>query len=57
MRSEATTVESYLAALPDDRREAIAAVREVILEYLPEIIGYCPGIHRWRFQVTAGCGF
>lgn len=36
MRSEATTVEAYLADLPADRREAIAAVRAVILENLPD---------------------
>jgi uncharacterized protein YdhG (YjbR/CyaY superfamily) len=36
MRSDATTVEEYLAALPDDRREAIDAVRAVILDRLPE---------------------
>ena len=36
MRSEATTVEGYLAELPADRREAIEAVREVILENLPD---------------------
>jgi hypothetical protein len=35
VRSDAATVEEYLAALPDDRRNAIAAVREVILENLP----------------------
>lgn len=35
MRSEAATVEEYLAALPDDRREAIEAVRAKILEDLP----------------------
>ncbi len=36
MRSEATTVEEYLAALPSDRREAIQAVREVIRRHLPD---------------------
>lgn len=36
MRSEATTVEQYLTELPEDRRDQIAAVREVILENLPE---------------------
>jgi uncharacterized protein YdhG (YjbR/CyaY superfamily) len=36
MRSEAKTVEAYLSALPDERRESIQAVREVILENLPE---------------------
>ncbi len=36
MRSEATTVEQYLAELPDDRRGAIATVRDVIVENLPD---------------------
>ena len=36
MRSEATTVEEYLAELPADRREAITEVRDVIVENLPE---------------------
>jgi len=36
MRSEATTVDQYLSELPADRREAIAAVRAVILENLPD---------------------
>lgn len=36
MRSEATTAEQYLAELPDDRREAIEAVRAVILHNLPD---------------------
>jgi uncharacterized protein YdhG (YjbR/CyaY superfamily) len=36
VRSEATTAEQYLTELPDDRREAIEAVRAVILENLPD---------------------
>ena len=36
MQSEATTVDQYLAELPDDRRAAIEKVREVILTNLPE---------------------
>ncbi len=32
MQSKATTVEQYLAELPDDRREALQALRQVILE-------------------------
>jgi uncharacterized protein YdhG (YjbR/CyaY superfamily) len=36
MRSDATTVEDYLASLPDDRRKAQEAVRQTILEHLPE---------------------
>ena len=36
MRSDATTVDDYLAALPDDRRLALKAVRLVILDNLPE---------------------
>lgn len=36
MRSDATTVKEYLESLPEDRREAIVSVREVILANLPE---------------------
>ena len=36
MRSEAKTVEGYLAELPEDRREAISAVRRAIVENLPD---------------------
>ena len=35
-RSEAATVDAYLAELPPDRREAIAAVRSVVLDNLPD---------------------
>jgi uncharacterized protein YdhG (YjbR/CyaY superfamily) len=35
MRSEATTVDQYLAELPQDRRAALANVRQVVLENLP----------------------
>lgn len=30
MRSQATTIEAYLQSLPDDRREAVQAVRDVV---------------------------
>jgi hypothetical protein len=36
MKSSAKTVSEYLGSLPDDRREAISAVREVILANLPK---------------------
>ena len=36
MRSAAVTVEEYLDSLPPDRREAISAVRSVILDHLPD---------------------
>jgi uncharacterized protein YdhG (YjbR/CyaY superfamily) len=36
MRSEAKTVDEYLLALPEERREAISKVREVILQNLPD---------------------
>jgi len=36
MRSEVTTVDQYLAGLPDDRREAIETVRATILENIPD---------------------
>ena len=36
MQSEANTVEEYLAELPDERREMVETVRQVILENLPD---------------------
>src|SRR5579859_6935921 len=36
MASKATTAEEYLAELPDDRRAELSAVRDVILQHLPE---------------------
>jgi len=36
MRSEAQTVDQYLADLPADRRESISAVRDVVVHNLPE---------------------
>ena len=35
-KSKAETVDGYLAALPEDRRAAISAVRQVVLENLPQ---------------------
>ena len=43
MRSDASTVEEYLAELPPDRREVIEAVRKVILANLPP--GYEEAMH------------
>ena len=42
MQSKAKNVEEYLAGLPEDRREAITAIREVILKNLPK--GYEEGM-------------
>ncbi len=36
MRSDASTVDEYVGSLPPDRRDAIAAVRDVILANLPD---------------------
>ncbi len=36
MQSDAATVDAYLAELPGDRREAIEAVRQTILDNLPD---------------------
>jgi hypothetical protein len=36
VRSDAATIDDYLADLPDDRREALGAVRQVVLDHLPE---------------------
>lgn len=35
VKSKATTVEEYLAGLPEDRRAVMAEVRKLILEHLP----------------------
>jgi hypothetical protein len=42
MKNKAATVDEYLASLPEDRRDAVQAVREVILQHLPE--GYEEGM-------------
>ncbi len=42
MQSQAQTVDEYLASLPEDRRNALTAVRKVILENLPD--GYREGM-------------
>jgi hypothetical protein len=36
VQSDANTVERYLAELPDDRRAVVGAVRQVVLDHLPE---------------------
>ena len=36
MRSEAKTVEDYIASLPDERRQAISSIRDTILSNLPD---------------------
>ena len=36
MKSTAKTVDEYVKSLPEDRREAISAIRKVILDNLPE---------------------
>jgi uncharacterized protein YdhG (YjbR/CyaY superfamily) len=36
MKSKAKTVDQYLSALPEDRREAIQAVRQTIQDHLPD---------------------
>ncbi len=42
MQSKAKTVDQYLGELPDDRREALQAVRAVVLKNLPK--GYEEGM-------------
>ena len=42
MQSKATSVEEYLASLPEDRRAAVQAVRQVILDNLDS--GYAEGM-------------
>jgi hypothetical protein len=43
VKSNATTVDQYLQELPAERREVIAAVRELVLQHLPE--GYCESMN------------
>jgi hypothetical protein len=42
MPSTAKTVDEYLASLPEDRQEILTAIRQTILEHLPE--GYEEGM-------------
>lgn len=42
MQSSAATVDEYLASLPEDRKEALSAVRAEILKHLPK--GYEEGM-------------
>lgn len=42
MQSKATSVEQYLAELPEERRAVISTIRRVILDSLPE--GYAEGM-------------
>ena len=41
-RSSATTPDEYIASLPEDRREAVATVRDVVNRNLPA--GYAEGM-------------
>ncbi len=43
MQSQATTVEAYLAELPDDRREAIEKLRKQFKKNLPKGFEECMG--------------
>lgn len=47
--STTTTAEEYLATLPEDRREAVAVVRQVVLENLPDsfVEGMSHGMLGW----------
>jgi len=36
MQSDATDVDEYLAGLPDDRSSALATVRQVVVDHLPD---------------------
>lgn len=47
--STATTAEEYLASLPEDRREAVRAVRQVVLDNLPDgfVEGMSHGMLAW----------
>jgi uncharacterized protein YdhG (YjbR/CyaY superfamily) len=55
-RSAASTVDEYLAELPEERRKVVSAVRDVVIRNLPEgyregiawgMIGYCIPLERY----------
>jgi hypothetical protein len=54
MRSDASLVEEYLDELPDNRREAISTIRDVVNEHLPagyeESMGY--GMIGWGIPLV-----
>jgi len=63
MCSDAKDVAQYLAGLPEDRRSAVEAVREVILQHLPDgyeeamnwgMIAYQVPLSLTRTRTTAG---
>lgn len=41
MQSEAETIEEYLQELPEDRREVVSKIREVILENIDPVFEEC----------------
>lgn len=47
MRSDARTVEEYLAGIPEDRRAALKAVRTLVKKHLPK--GYVEGMGYGHF--------
>jgi len=55
-KSAASTVDEYLAELPEERRRVVSAVRDAVLRHLPEgyretmvygMIGYCIPLERY----------
>jgi len=55
-RSQASSVEEYLAELPEERRRVVSTVRDTIVRHLPEgyremmtygMIGYCVPLERY----------
>jgi hypothetical protein len=55
MHSDATTVDAYIDALPDDRREAILTVRRTIEENLPDGLeeSIAHGMIAWSVPLAA----
>ncbi|MFO0744592.1 MAG: DUF1801 domain-containing protein [Myxococcota bacterium] len=50
MHSDATTVDAYLASLPDDRRHALSTLRELVQANLPD--GYVEGFGHGMIAYT-----
>ncbi|MBK8699086.1 MAG: DUF1801 domain-containing protein [Saprospiraceae bacterium] len=51
MQSKATTVEDYLAELPEDRKEAMTMLRKIIKKNLPKGFQECMGYGMMGYSV------
>ncbi|MBK8698128.1 MAG: DUF1801 domain-containing protein, partial [Saprospiraceae bacterium] len=53
MQSKATTVEDYLAELPEDRKEAMTMLRKIIKKNLPKGFQECMGYGMMGYSISS----